>query len=198
MKIPFDDRVVETIIKTINSKIEAEEILLPRYQMENARYIEMKEIIQRKLPIWVRSALHAKVLRADKQYIVTDQVVRGKKKKSVTVMDMGTGVEQFSLKWSNGLHQFLQLKHGLELGEESLKAVFLSNYFFFKRYKNRIFGLSGTLGSDIEQTYLRELYKVDLCKIPRFKGEKYIQHKAQVAGTWAEWGERIQQVWISN
>ncbi|MBS4169097.1 hypothetical protein [Parachlamydia sp. AcF125] len=189
--LPVDDKAIEEISKVIRAKIDAEEIPLPQYILTNAKYMEIKSIIHRKLSIWVRSALYAKVLEANNEYIIVDQVVGGKKKKSVTVMDKGTGVEQFSLKWSNGLHQFLQFKHGLELSPESLKAVFLSNYFFFKRYGQHIYGLSGTLGSDTEQKYLQALYEVDLCKIPRFKGEKYLQHKAVVTGSGEEWLEQI-------
>ena len=89
--------------------------------------MEMQSIIDRKLMTWVRSALHAKTLNPNDEYIIIDQLHGDIKRKSVIVMDKGTGVEQFSLRWSNGLHQFLQLKHGLELAPESLKAVFFSN-----------------------------------------------------------------------
>jgi len=188
-----DEKAIAEICKLIKEKIESDEIPLPLYEISNARYVEMKAIIYRKLPIWTRSALHAKALRVNDEYIIADQSYGKKKKKTVTVMDKGTGIEQYSLKWSNGLHQFLQFKHGLELTPESLKAVFLSNYFFFKRYGQHIYGLSGTLGSDTEQRYLQELYQVDLCKIPRFKGEKYIKYKDVVTSHADEWIEKIQE-----
>lgn len=188
-----DEKAVEEICKLIKEKIENGEITLPSYQITNARYSEMKEIIHRKLPIWVRSSLHAKALRVNDEYIIADQVFGQKKKKTITVMDKATGVEQYSLKWSNGLNQFLQFKHGLELTPESLKAVFLSNYFCFDRYGQHIYGLSGTLGSDTEQQYLKELYQVDLAKIPRFKGEKYIKYKDTVVGDADEWIKKIQE-----
>jgi len=188
---PFDDRAVEEISKIIKAKIESDEIALPNYAVENARYIEMKSVIYRKLPTWIRSAFYAKSLIVNDEYIIADQVINGLKKKTVTVMDKATGVEQFSLKWSNGLHQFLQFKHGLELSQDSLKAVFLSNFFFFKRYGQNLYGLSGTLGSDIEQRYLQDLYQVELSKIPRFKGEKYIQYKETIAGDTEEWIKSI-------
>lgn len=189
---PFDDKAVEAISKMMKGKLESGEIPLPKYELTQARYMEMKAVIERKLPIWIRSSIYAKGLRVNNEYIITDQMVGGKKKKSITVMDKGTGVEQFSLKWSNGLHQFLQLKHGLELSPESLKAVFLSNYFFFKRYGSRIYGLSGTLGSDTEQKYLEDLYQVELFKIPRFKEERFIQYKPTVVGDVDEWFSAIE------
>lgn len=185
--MPYDDKAIDGITKLIKKKIESNEILLPKYSLPHAKYMEIEVIIARKLPTWIRSALYAKNLRVNNEYIITDQIVAGKKKKSVTVMDKATGVEQTSLRWSDGLHQFLQFKHGLELSSESLKAVFLSNYFFFQRYGQHIYGLSGTLGSDSEQKYLKNLYNVDLSKIPRFNGEKYVQNKNIVTGDDEEW-----------
>ena len=44
------------------------------------------------------------------------------------------GVVSLNMNWSNGLHQFLQIKHGLKLHSEDLKTTFLSHYSFFKRY----------------------------------------------------------------
>lgn len=184
---PFHDKAIETIVSLVKKKIESNEILLPTYQLSHAHYMEVTSIIERKLAIWVRSALYAKMISVNNHYVITDRLVGKKMKREIIAMDKGTGIEQFSLKWSQGLHQFLQLKHGLELSPDSLKAVFLSNYFFFKRYGQHIYGLSGTLGSETEQKYLQNLYQVDLCKIPRFAPEKYIKYKATVVGTREEW-----------
>jgi len=191
--LPFDDKAVEAIVKVMKGKLEANEIPLPNYELSHAKYMEMKAVIDRKLSTWVRSALYAKMISVNNEYVINDRVTGKKVKREIIAMDKGTGIEQFSLKWSQGLHQFLQLKHGLELTPDSLKAVFLSNYFFFKRYSQNIYGLSGTIGSDTEQKYLQNLYQVDLCKIPRFAGEKYIQYKAVVTGTSEEWMSRIEQ-----
>ena len=42
-----------------------------------------------------------------------------------------TGVVSLNMNWSNGLHQFLQNKHGLKLHSEDLTTTFLSHYSFF-------------------------------------------------------------------
>ena len=61
-----------------------------------------------------------------------------------------TGVIQENPVWT-GLHQFLQIKEGLRLTEESLNSCYMSNFTFFKKYisndENNIYGLTGTLGS---------------------------------------------------
>ena len=38
---------------------------------------------------------------------------------------------------------------------ETLKAVFISNVSFFKRYGTNIYGLTGTIGSESEISLLR-------------------------------------------
>lgn len=42
------------------------------------------------------------------------------------------------------------MKHGVSISNETLKSVFLSNINFFKRYRHKLFGLTGTLGQEIE------------------------------------------------
>ncbi len=70
------------------------------------------------------------------------------KQKTIIVLDKGTEVEQYSTRWSHGLAQFLELKYRRKLFVESLKAVFISNKVFFKRYKHNLYDLTGTLGSE--------------------------------------------------
>lgn len=49
--------------------------------------------------------------------------------------------------WGNGLHQFLQLKHNILLTNESLTTCFISNLGYIKLYQDRMYGMTGTLGS---------------------------------------------------
>lgn len=62
-------------------------------------------------------------------------------------MDKNTGVSQKNTSWSDGLHQFIQIKHGLKITSESLTTNFISNVAFFKKYGPNIYGLTGTIGS---------------------------------------------------
>uniref|UniRef100_A0A183CBG7 SECA_MOTOR_DEAD domain-containing protein n=1 Tax=Globodera pallida TaxID=36090 RepID=A0A183CBG7_GLOPA len=68
-----------------------------------------------------------------------------------------TGTQQRSTSLSDGLHQFLQLKHGLRMDPETLVTSFITNPGFINRYK-QIYGLSGTLGSNYEHSFLKEHY----------------------------------------
>ncbi|MCB1118386.1 MAG: hypothetical protein KDK65_00340, partial [Chlamydiia bacterium] len=173
---PAQRDVIKCCERFLMDKLKGKSLDFPQFKVPNASYMELMAIAERKLSTWICSALMARTLRINNHYVITDQLIRGKSKKSVIVMDKGTGTEQISLKWSNGLHQFLQLKHGLELSSESLKAVFLSNYHFFCSYAPHVYGLSGTLGTLLEQEQLETLYQVDLCKFPRFKPGRFLSY----------------------
>ena len=82
-----------------------------------------------------------------------------------------TGVIQNNSVWS-GLHQFLEIKHGLRLTEENLNSCFISNLCFFRLYKEK-YGLTGTIGSQKTQEVLKNIYGLDVVFIPTFKEGKY-------------------------
>jgi preprotein translocase subunit SecA len=108
----------------------------------------------------------------------------------VTIIDSNTGADLATSQWSGGLHQFLQLKHGCRLSSMSLKAVFVSNVAYLKRYEY-INGLSGTLGSIEESKTLIDLYEADLIKIPTNKPKVFYEHVPVIAS-----GDK--EKWIAN
>ena len=83
-----------------------------------------------------------------------------------------TGVVEFKSVWT-GLHQFLEIKHGLRLTEENLNTCFISNLCFFQLY-NEKYGLTGTAGSIKTQEVLKDIYNFNVIYIPTFKESKYI------------------------
>ena len=108
-------------------------------------------------------------------------------------MDTDTGTEQYNSQWNQGLHQFLQLKHCCRISPESLKAVFMSNISFFKRYGHNIFGLTGTLGSEGERRLLQELYNIDYVTVPTFRPSRFIEEDGIVCSTEHGWLEEIKK-----
>lgn len=85
---------------------------------------------------------------------------------------LNTGVTLHNTMWDNGLHQFLQLKHNILLTNESLTTCFISNLGYIKLYENRMYGMTGTLGSTVEQNFFKINYKVSFGKIPTFREKK--------------------------
>lgn len=81
-------------------------------------------------------------------------------------MENKTGGEKLFSEWSNGLQQFLQLKHSKRLTTPTLKGIFLSNISFIKSYRKNIFGLARTICTQTEIGVLKSLYDCDYVNIP--------------------------------
>ncbi|KAJ3651894.1 hypothetical protein Zmor_017898 [Zophobas morio] len=133
----------------------------------------LKDYVASKLDTWIKNALHAKYnCHEHQQYrIITDD----SGERVITPVDyLNTGVTMKNTIWSNGLHQFVQLKHNLYLTFESLTSSFISNIGYIKNYNDKnIFGLTGTLGSRAEQELLSHIYNIDFAKIPTYKMKKF-------------------------
>uniref|UniRef100_A0A914QVF3 Uncharacterized protein n=1 Tax=Panagrolaimus davidi TaxID=227884 RepID=A0A914QVF3_9BILA len=100
----------------------------------------------------------------------------------IVIVDRDTGVDLPSTQWHNGLHQFLQLKHGLRLTPLSTKAVFISNISYLKKYKC-IYGLSGTLGSDTEKQQLQEFYDLPSIVLPSSMIKQFYEEQSIVTNS---------------
>lgn len=87
---------------------------------------------------WIESAIYARYrCRLGHDYILLNNSL-------VAPVDAtNTGVVQENMHWNNGLHQFLQIKHGAKIKSENFTTNFISNVTFFQRYKSNIYGLTG-------------------------------------------------------
>lgn len=120
---------------------------------------------------WCRNAFEAKyIFKKNKQYIISKNELGDKVIKPIDYHN--TGVIQQNSIWP-GLHQFLELKEGLNLTAENLNSCYMSNLTFFKKYKNvkenNIYGLTGTLGSKETQLALKNIYNMKFILIPTFR-----------------------------
>lgn len=75
----------------------------------------------------------------------------------IVIQDRKTGQSQFKSQWRDGMHQFLQMKHGLSIKKETLETNLMSCKNLFLRYTH-LYGLTGTLGSQFNQAFLASLY----------------------------------------
>ena len=131
----------------------------------------LEGFIENRINGWCHSAFYAMFeFKVDKNYIITNDENDNLIIQPIDYLNTGT-IQQNSV-WS-GLHQFLQIKHGLRLTGENLNSCFLSNLIFFKLYKT-LNGFTGTLGSAKTQEAITEIYDVDLVQIPTFKKSKFI------------------------
>jgi hypothetical protein len=169
LKVTDTELATENVLKHITTLIENKTIELPR---------TLTEFVNRRLKTWIKNALLARDISENDFFIIDKKNDEEQNEQNVIPVDKDTGVEQLQTQWSEGLHQFLELKFSHKLTPESLKAVFMSNLTYFNRYRNKIYGLTGTIGTRAERDLLAKTYEVDFFNLPLFKDRNYLQEEA--------------------
>lgn len=104
----------------------------------------------------INQALRANTLmKRDVDYVVKDG--------EIVIVDDFTGRLMFGRRYSEGLHQAIEAKEGLEVQRESktLATITFQNYF---RMYNKISGMTGTAKTEEEE--FRAIYRMDVVQIP--------------------------------
>ena len=104
----------------------------------------------------INQALKAhNIMHRDKNYIVKDGTVQ--------LVDDFTGRVLDGRRYSDGLHQAIEAKEGVEIQKENntLATISLQNYF---RLYNKISGMTGTAAT--EKTEFKDIYGLDVVCIP--------------------------------
>lgn len=98
-----------------------------------------------------------------------DYIVRS----DIVIVDYAnTGRTNEGCQWQSGIHQFLQVKHGLPPSAELLTSASISHPSFFAQYQE-IYGLTGTMGEQIERLEVQEVYGVETFDVPpRFPSQR--------------------------
>lgn len=112
---------------------------------------------------WLKSAKLANNYEQDNQYII-EQNDAGMD--CVTIMDVATGQRQEGLRWNDGLHAFVEIKHGITVRGEQLRRASVENCTYLNLHK-RLIGLSGTLGARDERAIVETLYNTRMYDSPR-------------------------------
>ncbi len=105
---------------------------------------------------YVENALRAHVLYLkDHDYVAKDG--------EVIIVDEFTGRLMPGRRYSEGLHQAIEAKEGLEVRQESITyaTITLQNYF---RLYSKLAGMTGTAATEAEELY--KIYKLDVLVIP--------------------------------
>ena len=149
------------------------------------------EFVDSQIPKWVDNAFTAFNYQENTHYIVDEGVIK-------PVDYSSTGIVQCSTNWSDGLHQFLQIKHALKMTSETFTTNFLSNIGYFKRYGSNVFGLTGTLGSERAKEILSRVYKMDLVIIPSQRQKQYLELPSIIAANSDDWLGEIRDTAINE
>ncbi|MDF2546603.1 MAG: preprotein translocase subunit SecA [Anaerosolibacter sp.] len=114
----------------------------------------------------INQALKARnLMKLDKDYVVKDG--------EIVIVDEFTGRLMFGRRYSDGLHQAIEAKEGLEVQRESktLATITLQNYF---RMYRKLSGMTGTAKTEEEE--FKHIYNMDVVVIPT---NREIQRKDQ-------------------
>ena len=107
----------------------------------------------------IKQALKAVgVMKRDIDYVVNEG--------EIIIVDEFTGRMMLGRRYSEGLHQAIEAKEGLEIKSESktLATITFQNYF---RMYNKLSGMTGTAKTEEEE--FREIYNVDVIEVPTNK-----------------------------
>lgn len=95
----------------------------------------------------------------------------------VLIVDTGTGRVMDGRRFSDGLHQAIEAKEGVDIQEESetMATITLQNLF---RLYNKLSGMSGTVNT--EEKEFRDIYSLDVIVVPTNKPVQRIDNKDKV------------------
>ena len=121
--------------------------------------IQKEDAVRKERSHNLKQLLRAHLLmERDVDYIIAD----GK----IVIIDEHTGRAQPGRRFSEGLHQAIEAKEGVEIQRETqtYATITLQNYF---RMYERLAGMSGTAITEAHE--FKEIYKIDVLQIPTYK-----------------------------
>ncbi|WP_324825404.1 preprotein translocase subunit SecA [Sinanaerobacter sp. ZZT-01] len=112
------------------------------------------------------------LMKRDVDYIVKDG--------EIVIVDEFTGRLMFGRRYSDGLHQAIEAKEGMDIRQESktLATVTLQNYF---RMYQKLAGMTGT--AKTEEQEFRDIYNMDVVVIPTNKPIARVDKEDSIYGT---------------
>ncbi|XP_039901990.1 protein translocase subunit SecA-like [Simochromis diagramma] len=152
------------------------------------------ELLKSKLKVWIENAFKAQLMTEDHEYVM--------EKHGIVPVDYScTGVVENNMKWTDGLQQFIEMKHESKISDMTAITNYMSNVGLLQKYKNQfgsqIYGMSGTLGQEKETETLQKIYDgIKTCQIPSFKRRKLFEVEGVVVEDEKEWIKQICDVVI--
>ena len=159
------DRFVKTLKNEVDYKIDLESktVALTDAGIQKAeKYFNLKNLYDPEntaLTHHLDQALRANyIMLKDKDYVVTDG--------EVLIVDSFTGRVMQGRRFSDGLHQAIEAKEGVEIQEENKTMANITYQNLFRMY-SKLAGMTGT--AKTEQEEFREIYNMETITIPTNK-----------------------------
>ena len=116
-------------------------------------------------------SLKEAALASDRKILNIDYIIKGQR---IIIIDSITGLKKPKSKWNHSIHEMVEIKEGIEPDNYSATFSAVTQHDFFNMY-NKILGVTGTIGTEKDESDLRKIYKVEIFKAPRhFIKEKEI------------------------
>lgn len=155
---------------------DSQKLLVPKH---------LHKMISKKLSLWIRNAAYAKFeMQEGYHYILRD-------KKIIYVDVENTGVLHPSMRWGDGTHCFLEMKHGCALKPEYIVTNYISHVTFFCRYSTNLIGVTGTVGGKAIQEFFHKVYSADCGIIPPFRERRHYELQYRILSNEIDWYECI-------
>ena len=163
---------------------------------ENGKYkLELKKITNEKLKELLKSSEIAKKKTLNLDYVIGFNEENSKKQ--IQIVSLDTGRIQYGSRWTNGIHELVEVKEGIEPETESNVIGSISHPTYFENYKF-LFGLTGTIGENTERNEINEIYKIKCFDIPRNFKELLINENAEIYENKKAKFERIVDIILNN
>lgn len=138
------------------------------FGVENLADIDNIEIMHH-----INIALKAKALmKRDKDYVVKDG--------EVLIVDEFTGRIMYGRRYSDGLHQAIEAKEGLDVRNESMTLATITFQNYFRMY-DKLSGMTGTAMT--EESEFREIYDMEVIEIPTNKPVQRMDYDDEIYAT---------------
>jgi preprotein translocase subunit SecA len=112
------------------------------------------------------------IYHKDKEYVVKDN--------QIVIVDEFTGRMQPGRRWSDGLHQAIEAKEGVNIQQESRTYASITFQNFFRMYP-KISGMTGTAATSAEEFF--KVYGLEVCVVPTNKQPVRIDSNDQIFQT---------------
>lgn len=140
-------------------KIDEDSSLDTEAKMEKRLQVQEEDAMRKERAHNLRQLLHAQLLmEKDVDYIVQDN--------KIVIIDENTGRPQPGRRFSDGLHQAIEAKEGVEIQKETQTYATITLQNFFRMYE-KLAGMTGTATTEAGE--LKQIYKLDVLEIPTHK-----------------------------
>ena len=146
---------------TVDQKTEAKDALQVRMDSQAEKMHNISQLLKAYC-----------VYEKDVQYVVKDN--------KIIIVDDNTGREMPGRRWSDGLHQAVEAKEGVEIEKETqtFATITIQNYF---RLYQKLAGMTGT--AETEAAEFHDIYRLDVLPIPTNQPNCRVDENDQVFKT---------------